>query len=558
MVGRRKMNYISNGSYYRPHNPLRFWNTAIYIRLSREDIEKAKQLKDYSNSVENQKSMLQSFVSQHHDLKLIDMYIDDGMTGTDIQRDDFQRLLKDIENDKINCIVFKDLSRLSRNYYESGYLIDCFFVEHDVRIISLSNPSIDSYERPESISNISVPITNVINDNYCRETSIKIRDVLAFKKSNGLFSSAYCPFGYKKSSENKAFLIIDEPAAEIVRQIFSWYVSEEFSICGIARKLNELNVPCPTKYRWLSGSKYKNPQTKGIDPIWTTTTVADIIKNQAYLGHAVQGKQRIKSYKIHKQVRIPESEWIIVKNCFQPIISEDVFTKAQHLKTIRQRVPKSNQRHVLSGLVKCADCNHALNRQTNGKYSYYVCSTYKHARHLCTSKRMNTADLENIVLAAIQAQIATAVEIKSVIDSSSKDSNSHKLNQFKAQTLELKKKELAMEEKIIQDLYPDWKRGIISEAQFNRLNVESQRKIEKLSAEIKLLENEPEAEKAEKKKSVLLDELIQYQNIRTLSRELVLSLIESIQVRDNKIIDIHFTFKNTLNEMKQEIIENTQ
>jgi len=547
------MNYLSNGSYYRPYNPFRFWNTAIYIRLSREDIEKVKQLKDYSNSVENQKNMLESYVQQHQDLKLIDIYIDDGMTGTDIQRDDFQRLLKDIENDRINCIVFKDLSRLSRNYYESGYLIDCFFVEHDVRIISLSNPSIDSYERPESISNISVPITNVINDNYCRETSIKIRDVLAFKKSNGMFSSAYCPYGYKKSPENKAYLIIDEPAAETIRQIFSWYVSEEFSICGIARRLNELNVPCPTKYRWINGSKYKNPQTKDMDPIWTTTTVADILKNQAYLGHAVQGKQRNKSYKIHKQVRIPESEWIIVKNCFEPIVSQEVFDAAQHLKTIRQRIPKNNKRHVLSGLVRCADCGHALNRQTNGKYSYYVCSTYKHARHLCTSKRMSTSDLESVVLASIQKQVEIAVEIKSVIESSANTKKVQKQIQFKEHTIEMKKKELAIEEKIIQELYPDWKRGIITESQFKRLNLENQQKIEKLTAEIEALINAPTLKTTDKKKSALVEELIQYRNVKTLSRNLVLSLIESIQVHDDKVIDIHFTFKNSLNEMKQEI-----
>ncbi|MBQ7889896.1 MAG: recombinase family protein [Erysipelotrichaceae bacterium] len=552
------MSYRLSNSYYRPYNPFKYWNAAIYIRLSKEDLEKAKHIKDFSNSVENQLNMLKSYVEQHNDLKLIDIYIDDGMTGTDIQRDEFQRLLKDVENGKVNCIVFKDLSRLSRNYYESGYLIDCFFVEHDVRIISLSNPSIDSYERPESIANISVPITNVINDNYCRETSIKIRDVLSFKKSKGLFSSAYCPYGYKKSSENKNYLIIDEPAAEIVRQIYTWYITEEYSICGIARKLNELNVPCPTKYRWLNGSKYQNPQSKGFDPIWTTTTVADILKNQAYLGHAVQGKQKVKSYKIHKQVRIPEEEWIIVKNCFDPIISEEAFNKAQHLKTLRQRIPKSNKRSLLSGLVKCADCGHSMNRQTNGKYSYYICSTYKHARHLCTSKRISCRDLEDVVLASIQSQIEIAVEIKEIIDAAKKNNTAYRINRFQEQALDMKTKELQLEEKIVHDLYPDWKRGFISESQFKRLNQESQEKITRLKEEIAELSKESFSEDRNAKQSVLIDELIKYRNIKTLTRDIVIALIDRIMIHDNKIIDIQFTFKNTLSEMKTEITQNIQ
>ena len=549
------MTLRANTSYYRPINSNKIWSAGLYLRLSKEDLEKARYQKEFSDSIENQEGMLNKFVSDQPNIKVYKTYIDDGHTGTDSDRVKFQQLLVDVKKGKVNCIIIKDLSRLSRNYYEAGYLIDCFFVENDVRLISLSNPFIDSYEHPESLSNISVPITNVVNDNYCKEVSIKIRDVLAYKKSKGLFSAAYCPYGYKKSLEDKNKLLIDEPAAEIVRQIYSWYLNEELSTCGIARKLNELKIPSPTKYRWLKGEKYKNPQCKNLNPLWTTTVVTTILDNKAYLGYAVQGKQKIKSYKIHKQIRVPEEEWIVVPDCFDPIITQDVFDAVQNIKKTRTRISKSGVISVLSGLVKCADCGRAMNRQSNGKYAYYVCSTYKHSRGACTAKRMPESELKQVVLKAINMQIKRAVELKELIEHQQKQGKENNLCDIYQKALDMKLKELDQEEKIIIDSYPDWKRGLISEQQFKRLTVVTQERIKELNREVdQLKERLKETNSSETEmKCQFLDELIQYKELITLTRDVAITLIKKIVIHENKVIDIEFTFQNTINQIEIQI-----
>ena len=226
-----------------PYNVLR-WRLGEYIRLSKEDAQKAKKGDD-SNSVVNQGRLLDDYYNRHIDeFESAEKYIDDGCTGTDTDREDFQRLLADIYAKKINCVIVKDLSRLSRNYTDAGTLIENLFVQMNVRFISLAE-SVDSYKNPDSVSNIIVPITNVMNDQYCYQTSKKIRQVFDYKKRNGEFIGSYAPYGYIKDPNDKHALLVDEEAAEVVKQIFSMFVSG-MTVRAIVNHLNDHGVMCPS------------------------------------------------------------------------------------------------------------------------------------------------------------------------------------------------------------------------------------------------------------------------------------------------------------------------
>ena len=267
-----------------PYNVMR-WSLAKYIRLSKEDMGRGN---DDSNSVVNQNKLLDEYYQNHLDeFEKAETYIDDGCTGTDTNRADFQRLLADIYAKKVNCVIVKDLSRLSRNYTDAGGLIENLFVEMNVRFIS-SAEGVDSYKNPDSVSSILVPITNVMNEQYCAQTSKKIRQVFDYKKRNGEFIGSYSPYGYIKDPNDKHALLVDPEAAEVVRQIFSMFIG------GMAAKaivfyLNDHGMMCPSVYKQNQGLKYSCPNHQ-VRPMWSTITVNTILKNPVYMGDMAQGR----------------------------------------------------------------------------------------------------------------------------------------------------------------------------------------------------------------------------------------------------------------------------
>lgn len=321
----RGMNFVSSPT----SNKMMRWRLGKYIRLSKEDLLRGR---DESNSVINQRLLLEQYHQTHMDEFYegdeSDVYVDDGKTGTDTDREDFQRLLADVYSGKINCVIVKDLSRLSRNYTDAGNLIENLFVRLNIRFISLAE-GVDSYRNPDSVSNIIVPITNVMNDQYCYQTSKKIRQVFDMKRRNGEFIGSYAPYGYIKDPQDKHALLVDPEAAEVVKSIFSMFLSGK-NKRGITLYLNDHGVPCPTAYKQSQGLKYNAPNAQG-NPMWSTITIDTILKNCVYVGDMVQGRQRVKSYKIHIQERVPEEEWFIVENTHEAIIDRETFNKVQGL-----------------------------------------------------------------------------------------------------------------------------------------------------------------------------------------------------------------------------------
>ena len=336
------------------------WRPGKYIRLSKEDMNRGKE--NDSNSVIHQNALLDDFCRQHIDEFACapKAYVDDGFTGTDTNRENFQRLLADIYAKKIDCVIVKDLSRLSRNYADAGSLIENLFVRMNVRFISLAE-GLDSYLRPDSISGLIVPMTNVINDNFCYQTSRKIRQVFDYKRRNGAFIGGFAAYGYMKNPKDKNALIVDEDAAEIVKSIYAWFL-DGMSKNAIVHRLNGYGVLCPSEYKRSRGLNYQNPHGMK-KPLWSAKTVGDILKNRLYVGDMVQGRQRVKSYKIHTQEQVPESDWYIVENTHEPIIERPIFEKVQALlKRDTRTAPQQKTLYLFSGFLRCADCGKAMSR----------------------------------------------------------------------------------------------------------------------------------------------------------------------------------------------------
>lgn len=397
---------------FSPSYAIRRWRLGIYIRLSKEDLKKGK---DDSNSVKNQRDLLNDFYRRNIDeFESITEYVDDGHTGTDANREDFQRLLADVMSGKINCVIVKDLSRFARNYSDAGSLIDNLFVQMGVRFISLAE-NVDSYKNPDSVSNIIVPITNVMNDNYCYQTSKKIRQVFDYKRRNGQYIGAFAPYGYVKHPKDKHRLIVDPDAAENVKLIFTMLIQGS-SKRAIALYLNEHGVPSPSAYKVQEGLPVS---TRGYDdPMWGARMIHSILTNPTYTGDLAQGRSRVKSYKVHQIEAVPREEWVEVAGTHEAIIDYETFDKVQALLQRDTRTsPKGREVHLFSGFLKCADCGRAITRCVGKNNNvYYSCSTYKNrSRTACTMHSIKHERLEAAVLFAVQHQVHLAVSYSEIV-----------------------------------------------------------------------------------------------------------------------------------------------
>lgn len=528
-----------------PAFKVKHWNAGEYIRLSREDLNRGR---DDSNSVANQRKLLGEFSEQHRDeFESVQTYVDDGFTGTDTAREGFQKLLADVMSKKVNCVIVKDLSRLSRNYTDAGSLIENLFVKMNVRFISLAE-GVDSYENPDSVSSILVPITNVINDNFCYQTSKKIRQVFDYKRRNGEFIGAFAPYGYEKDPQNGHRLIIDDNAAEVVRDIFSMFL-DGMSKNAIVRTLNEHGVPCPAVYkREYLGLNYQNPRAApALQPLWCAVTITNTLKNRVYCGDMVQGRSRIKSYKLHIQERVPEEDWFIAENTHEPIISRETFEKVQRLLLRDTRTaPQKKKLYLFSGFLRCADCGKSMSRSMLKETVYYYCRTYKdQSKTACTKHSLKHTPLEAAVLYAIRQQVYLAVNYSETMEQVDGIPILKGQSKKLSHALEQKEREFAKIARYKQAVYEDWKDGEINQAEYNHMKEDYDRQgtiladvIEKLKKEKAQLEKEVNIE------NPFLAAFRQYQNICQVTRDVLIELVDHIKVYEGGNISIVFRFSD--------------
>ena len=298
------------------------WRAALYIRLSKEDGDKNE-----SYSVTSQREILKEYIKQRPDIFLFDYYVDDGWSGTNFDRPAFRRMMQDIYDGKVNCVVVKDLSRFGRNYTDAGHYLDDVFMRLGVRFIALNN-GVDSISNNMNAATkcITVGVQNVINESVAATTSVNVRGTLNVSRKQGKFIGSFPTYGYLKDPDDHHKLIVDEETAPVVRQIFQWFLSGK-SIIGITKTLNAMGIPNPSTYKMQKGWNYRHTSGKRNDGLWCDSTVRRMLSNQMYIGNMVQGKNTTISYKIKQCKSVPKSDWIIVENTHEPIIDKETFEK---------------------------------------------------------------------------------------------------------------------------------------------------------------------------------------------------------------------------------------
>lgn len=520
------------------------WRAAEYLRISREDGDKEE-----SDSIGTQKDITHEYIERNDDILFTGEYVDDGWSGTNFERPDFQRMMSDIKSGAVNCIIVKDLSRLGRNYILVGQYLEMIFPLLNIRFISVVD-HIDSVKDPASINNALVSFKNVMNDEYCRDISNKVRSSLDRKRSKGEFIGSFASYGYRKDPNDRHRLIVDPPAADVVRSIYQWFLGG-MSMIGIAKKLNQLGIPNPSMYKRQQGLNYRHPAGELCDGLWPDSSVKRILKNRIYTGDMVQSKTRIKSYKVQVCQNVPEENWMVVPDTHEAIIPKDQFeTVQQLLRRDTRTAPGTSHVSIFGGYIRCADCRRAMAKKTAVQpyktYYYYVCQTFRKGnRAACTKHTIREEKLYQAVLTTVQAQIQLAVSLDDILQELKKhDAKARKSLRLETM-LEGKKQEQARISQVKMDLYPDWKAGILSKSEYLALREKFDRQLEQVEQAIDRIQEEiRQYQETTGTENPFIQHFLKYRSITELTREVIVELIEMIYVHEGGTITIEFKFQD--------------
>lgn len=503
--------------------------TALYARLSKDD-----DLVGDSNSIVHQKEILAKYAKEHG-FTNIEFYVDDGFSGTNFNRPDFQRMMADAEEGKISTVIVKDMSRFGRDYIMVGYYTEIYFSNLDIRFIAI-NDNVDSNIQTE---NDLTPFKNVFNEWYARDTSKKIRAVFKAKGNSGRHLTTNPPFGYKKDPNDKDKWIIDEEAAATVRRIFQMYV-DGYRISEIGHKLTEEKVETPILYYMNRGIK-TNARSE-YPEIWDLMSIKYILSQTAYAGHTVNFQTAVKSYKTKKQIRLPKEDWIIYRNTQEPIIDEKTFETVQQMRKVKRARTKYNESNMFSGLLYCADCGNHLTIQRvarNRKKDNFSCATYrKKKKGLCSCHRILVSDLETIVKEDLQ-------KVCEYVFLHEKEFTDEYLSGSKKETVkfqdktkaELKRLSERQEEigRIIRKLYEDNVNGRITDERFDFLAKSYEDECNDLKTKIQEFKNALASSVRDEENLLKFLKVVKsYTEIEELTPEILNSFIEKIYIGETE------------------------
>lgn len=537
------------------------YDVGIYCRLSRDDHNGTLE----SMRIANQRQVLVDYVTEKG-WTLRDCYIDDGYTGTNFDRPDFKRMIRDAENGKIDCIITKDLSRLGRNYVEAGYYTEEYFIEHNIRFIAI-NDGIDTMHDNNDIA----AFHHVLNEFYPKQVSKKVRQVKRKSAEQGKFMGSQAPYGYMKSPEDKHILIIDEEAAVIVRRLFNEFANGD-SARMIADKLNNEGIDTPRFYHYTKAGK-KNPLSEQKN-VWGSATITQLLKNQVYIGNMVQGKRQVVSFKTKKMRTISPEDWIVVENTHEPLIERNVWDKVQaRLNTPHRKIRKTKTETVglFSGLVRCADCGMPLaymrKQLKNREKGVYRCSRYNNnGSSACSSHYIDEEYISAFVLNDIQTYAQLAVheraELAEKLYRAIQRNNSSEIGNVKAKVKSVENRLFEINDRI-KSLYEDKCTGKIPEDIALNLMREFTAEKNDLEKKLPLLKNKlVDINDTISSIDDWLNMISEFENITELDRETVCGLVERITVFEKdrstspvtQEIKIEYRFiKNLLQNEKEDI-----
>lgn len=524
------------------------YRAAIYLRISKDDENLAE-----SGSIQNQRELLRSYIEKDPQIELVKEFSDDGYTGTNFERPGFQQMMGMIQKKAINCVIVKDLSRLGRNYIETGRLIDQIFPMLGIRFISV-NDHYDSLNEFNEADQILIPFKNLINDAYCKDMSMKVRSQLDVKRRTGQFIGSFATYGYRKDPKDKNHLIVDETAAKVVQEVFRMML-DGYSPGRIAEHLDDMGVLTPQQYKRSKGLNSNAGAWRSENPHWCAAMVRRILTNEVYTGTLVQGKNKKINYKVKQSLPVDQRKWIKSEGAHEALITRSAFERVQYMLGTDTRTPPQQERvNIFSGIIKCADCGQNMVRKTilmDGKtYGYYVCSTEK-AGQGCSPHRINAQRLEQAVLKMVQKQLELLLDKELFKESvTGIPLQSHKIRLLNDQIAGLDK-EIIKYQELKENLYEDYREGIVDDDDYEHLKQRFQQKIQTAKRSLGTVK--------EKKDEILqqpviapewIQEVKALGKIETLTRKAVIMLIDRILVYDKKRIEVVFHYGDELKSIQ--------
>lgn len=527
----------------------RTWRTALYARLSVEDNGKE------ADSIENQIALLESYISGCPDLSRVELFADNGYTGTNFHRPEFNRMMEAVQSGVIDCIVVKDLSRLGRNYIETSQFIEKICPFYGLRFIAV-NDGFDTATVTDT-AQMSMALSNIVNDYYAKDISRKVTSALQTKMERGDYIGNYAPHGYCKDPENKNHLVIDPETAPVIRQIFQWR-AEGVSYMGINRRLNEAGIPSPGQYRLEHGIETNNNR-KGRSVLWNKHMVTEILKNIVYIGHLAQKKGSQCLYAGIPYHITGEDEWIVVEHTHEPIISKELFEAVQKINRESAERSRANsgkyaylprEKNIFGKKLTCAECgavmklHRSFSTKRDKAYFTFKCPTYaEHGSKGCSDVKKRKADLDVTVFSFIKAQMAVFIDMEHTLQSLlAAKTGSVEQGRTKSKRRLLQQK-LENKKSILSGLYVDYKEGLLSRQDylFTRERIDSA--IHEIETELAEQESVTSKTRGLLTGEMKWKHMVQkYQNATELSQEMVEAFVETIKLHKDGSLEIKLNY----------------
>ena len=536
----------------------RIYKAGGYSRLSLEDSGKPG-----TDTIETQQELIRDYIEAQEDMCFCGLYSDNGRTGTNFERPEFDRLMEDIRKGKIDCVVVKDLSRFGRNYLETGNYLMRIFPFLDVRFVAV-NDHFDTLTAERSSDGYMIPLKNIINDVYSKDISRKIIPALRVKKQNGEFLGTWAAYGYRKCADDRHRIVPDEETAPVVREIFQWR-AEGMGYSQIVRRLTELEIPSPARYHYLKGEakseKYANTR-------WTTTVIKRLLTNEVYLGHLIQGRKRTSLCEGIKEHAVPKEEWIVVRNTHVPLVDEETFQAVQAVEQERHDTYFRNlgkydglgkTPNILRGLVYCPDCKKPMFRYKNVvnkgvKVIYvYICPTHSVNPSACPKKYIRETLLLEVLWDAIRREIEQAVNFEALVRQFAKSDASTRQNRALEQELVSARQALFRAERLYNSLYENYVDHLMTEQEYAQLKRQYQADME--TAKEKIADVEKRLQLADRAtiRNPWLTSFGRFRGETELTEEMAHALIDRIEVDASNHISVFLSFRDEYEALRRRL-----
>lgn len=531
------------------------FKTGLYVRLSIEDVRDRKD----SDSIENQTYLLKQFVEERPFLQIYSIYTDNGEKGTNFDRPEFNRLMDDVKAGRVNCIVVKDLSRFGRDYLETGNYLEKIFPFLGVRFISI-NDNYDSFNPENSNEGLIISLKNLLNDVYTKDISKKIISIFRERQSKGEFLGAHVPYGYSRPDDGTYKLVVDEEAALVIRQIYQWKV-EGLSDTTIARRLNDMGIPSPSKYKYLKG-EWKNARYN--NNIWQRQAIKAITENEVYLGHKIYGKIQASLYEGKRKSRVPRDEWTIIENDHEPIIDQETFdivhaTRLEVYKEFTERLEQNkhfeNTENIFKDIAICGDCKCKLVRRRRIKndelYYYFSCTTYEtNSGYKCTRKHIVETDMIKAVYAAIRSQIDMVASVDDILRKVNSDASYENRKDNLANEIRKVKAQIERLTSLRSSLYDDYIEQLLTEQEYLYAKIKYEKDEVALKDRLnELLLQQKKYDQTYSYENQWLSSFRAFRDEKELTKEMVAALIETVELYADRSIQINFKFKDEYEEL---------